>query len=140
MRCTTGNVGIIGWYVPGWMAEEHPDILDYKNLNKYADLFKTSESGDLASSSAATRRTSSTTRRSSRTSTSTSRSIFSGSEAATIKAFQQAVAEKKPLLGYFWDPQWLHSQVKLDRVKLPPFTEGCDADPRRSPATTRRRR
>ena len=41
----TGNVGIIGWYVPGWLAEEHPDILDYKNLNKYADEFKTSESG-----------------------------------------------------------------------------------------------
>ena len=41
-----GNVGIIGWYVPGWLAEEYPDILDYKNLNKYADKFKTSESGD----------------------------------------------------------------------------------------------
>ncbi len=31
-----GNVGIIGWYVPPWIAEEHPDILDYENLNKYA--------------------------------------------------------------------------------------------------------
>ena len=29
------------------MVDEHPDITDYKNLNKYADLFKTSESGDL---------------------------------------------------------------------------------------------
>ena len=42
----TGNVGIIGWYVPKWMVDEYPDITDYKNLNKYADLFKTSESGD----------------------------------------------------------------------------------------------
>ena len=41
-----GNVGIIGWYVPGWLAEEHPDILDYNNLNNYAEDFKTSESGD----------------------------------------------------------------------------------------------
>ena len=40
-----GNVGIIGWYVPPWLAEEHPDILDYKNLNKYAREFATSESG-----------------------------------------------------------------------------------------------
>ncbi len=31
-----GNVGIIGWFVPPWLAEEHPDILDYNNLNKYA--------------------------------------------------------------------------------------------------------
>ena len=41
----TGNVGIIDWYVPPWLAKEYPDILDYKNLNKYADQFKTSESG-----------------------------------------------------------------------------------------------
>ena len=27
------------------MAKKYPDITDYKNLNKYADLFKTSESG-----------------------------------------------------------------------------------------------
>ena len=32
----TGNIGIIGWYVPPWLAEEHPDILDWENLNEYA--------------------------------------------------------------------------------------------------------
>ncbi len=41
----TGNDGIIGWYVPPWMAEKYPDITDWKNLNKYADMFETSESG-----------------------------------------------------------------------------------------------
>jgi len=42
----TGNKGIIGWYVPPWLAKEHPDILDWNNLNKYATEFKTTESGD----------------------------------------------------------------------------------------------
>ena len=28
------------------MVEKYPDITDWNNLNKYADLFKTSESGD----------------------------------------------------------------------------------------------
>ena len=41
-----GVKGIIGWYVPGWMVDAHPDITDWNNLNKYADLFKTPESGD----------------------------------------------------------------------------------------------
>jgi glycine betaine/proline transport system substrate-binding protein len=40
-----GNVGIIGWFVPPWLAEEHPDILEWSNLNKYAKEFATSESG-----------------------------------------------------------------------------------------------
>ena len=44
-RVDRATSAIIGWYVPGWLAEEHPDILDYQNLNKYADEFKTSESG-----------------------------------------------------------------------------------------------
>ncbi len=43
---STGVKGQIGWYVPPWLAKEHPDILDWNNLNKYADKFKTSESGD----------------------------------------------------------------------------------------------
>ena len=33
---STGNKGIIGWYVPPWLAKAHPDITDWKNLNKYA--------------------------------------------------------------------------------------------------------
>jgi glycine betaine/proline transport system substrate-binding protein len=41
-----GVKGIIGWYVPKWMVDKYPDITDWNNLNKYADLFKTSESGD----------------------------------------------------------------------------------------------
>src|SRR6266496_3190496 len=41
---STGNKGVIGWYVPQWMVDKYPDIADYRNLNKYADLFKTSES------------------------------------------------------------------------------------------------
>jgi len=41
----TGNEGLIGWFVPQWMADKYPDITNWKNLNKYADMFKTSESG-----------------------------------------------------------------------------------------------
>ena len=39
-----GNIGLIGMYVPQWMADEYPDITDSANLNKYADLFKNDES------------------------------------------------------------------------------------------------
>jgi ABC-type proline/glycine betaine transport system substrate-binding protein len=39
-----GNIGVIGWYVPPWLAEAEPDVLDWENLNDYADDFATSES------------------------------------------------------------------------------------------------
>lgn len=124
----TGNVGIIAWYVPGWMVEEHPDITDYQNLNKYADLFKTSESGDLGQFLGSDPSYVQYDEALIKNLGLNFKVIFSGGEAATITAFQQAVQDKKPLIGYFWDPQWLHSQIKLERVKLPPYTEGCDAD------------
>lgn len=124
----TGNVGIIAWYVPGWMVEEHPDITDYQNLNKYADLFKTSESGDLGQFLGSDPSYVQYDEALIKNLGLNFKVIFSGGEAATITAFQQAVQDKKPLIGYFWDPQWLHSQIKLERVKLPPYTDGCDAD------------
>ena len=37
--------GHIGWFVPTYLAKQHPDITDWKNLNKYASLFRTAESG-----------------------------------------------------------------------------------------------
>ena len=124
----TGNIGIIGWYVPGWMVDQYPDITDYQNLNKYADLFKTSESGDLGQFLGADPSYVQYDEALVKNLGLNYKVIFSGGEAASITAFQQAEKDKKPLIGYFYDPQWLHSQIKLVRVNLPPYTAGCDAD------------
>jgi glycine betaine/proline transport system substrate-binding protein len=124
----TGNVGIIGWYVPTWMVEEHPDILDYKNLNKYADEFKTSESGDQGQFLGTDPSYVQYDEALIKNLDLNFKVIFTGSENATIEAIKQAVDQKKPLLFYWWDPQWLNSKVELSRVALPPYTEGCDAD------------
>jgi glycine betaine/proline transport system substrate-binding protein len=125
-----GITGIIGWYVPDWMVAEHPDILDWSNLNKYADLFKTSESGDKGQFLASDP-TFVTNDEALITNLKLNyKAVYSGSEAATITAFKTATEQKKPLLGYFYDPQWLHAQIKLDQVKLPAYTAGCDADPK----------
>ncbi len=124
----TGNIGIIAWYVPKWLVDEHPDITDYKNLNKYADLFKTSELGDLGQFLGSDPSYVQYDEALIKNLGLNFKVIFSGGEAATITAFQQSVTDKKPLIGYFWDPQWLHAQIDLVKVNLPPYTPGCDAD------------
>jgi glycine betaine/proline transport system substrate-binding protein len=127
----TGNQGEIGWYVPQWMVDEHPDITDWNNLNKYADLFKTSESGDkgqflAGDPSFVTNDAALVTNLKLNY-----KVVYSGSEAAIIKAAQQATAQKKPLLFYFYEPQWLFAKEKYVRVKLPEYKTGCDADPKK---------
>ena len=102
---STGVDGIIGWFVPPWLAAKYPDITDWNNLNKYADMFKTSESGgkgqlldgdpsfvtedeaiiaglDL-----------------------NYQVVYAGSEAALIDAFRKAEQNKTPFIGYFYSPQ-----------------------------------
>jgi glycine betaine/proline transport system substrate-binding protein len=124
----TGNIGQIGWWVPPWMVQQYPDITDWANLNKYADLFKTSESGgkgqlldgdpSFVTNDAALVENLDLNYQ----------VVYAGSEAALITAFRQAEQNKTPLLGYFYAPQWFLSEVDLQKVTLPPYTEGCDAD------------
>jgi glycine betaine/proline transport system substrate-binding protein len=126
---STGNKGVIGWYVPPWMAQQYPDITDWKNLNKYASLFKTSESGNQGQLLDGDPSFVTNDEALVKNLKLSYKVVYSGSEAAIITAFRQAEAQKKPLLAYFYEPQWFLSELKLVKVNLPPYTEGCDADP-----------
>jgi glycine betaine/proline transport system substrate-binding protein len=126
---STGVPGVIGWYVPPWMVEKYPDITDWNNLNKYADLFKTSESGGkgqlldgdpsyVTNDVALVKNLKLNFE-----------VVVGGSEAALIESFRKAEQNKTPLLAYFYSPQWFLNEIKLVKVNLPPYTAGCDADP-----------
>ena len=125
----TGNIGQIGWFVPPWMAEKYPDITDYQNLNKYADLFKTSESGGKGQILDGDPSYVTNDEALVKNLKLNYKVVYAGSEAALITAFRQAEAKKTPLIGYFYTPQWFMSEVKLVKVDLPKYTDGCDADP-----------
>jgi glycine betaine/proline transport system substrate-binding protein len=125
-----GVTGIIGWYVPGWMVDKYPDITDWNNLNKYASLFKTSESGDKGQFLASDPTFVTNDEALIANLKLDYKAIYSGSEAASVTAFQQADKDKTPLIGYFYTPQWLNAEVKLVKINFPPYTAGCDADPK----------
>jgi glycine betaine/proline transport system substrate-binding protein len=125
---STGNQGVIGWYVPPWMAEKYPDITDWKNLNKYADMFKTSESGGKGQLLDGDPSFVTNDEALVKNLNLNYKVVYAGSEPALIQAFRQAESKKTPLIGYFYDPQWFMSEVKLVKINLPPYTAGCDAD------------
>jgi glycine betaine/proline transport system substrate-binding protein len=125
----TGNTGVIGWYLPPWLAAAHPELKDWKNLNRFASMFKTSESGGkgqlldgdpsfVTNDEALVKNLGLDYK-----------VVYAGSETALIQAFRQAEARKKPVIGYFYEPQWLFNELKLVKVDLPPYTAGCDATP-----------
>jgi glycine betaine/proline transport system substrate-binding protein len=126
----TGNKGVIGWYVPPWMAKAYPDITDWQNLNKYADLFRTAKSagkGQLLDGDPTYVTNDASLVKNLRLDYSV---VYAGSEQALIEAFRAAEKGHQPLLGYFYSPQWLLSEIPLAHISLPAYTPGCDADPK----------
>jgi glycine betaine/proline transport system substrate-binding protein len=89
-----GAVGVIGWYVPGWLGEEHPEVLDWQNLNDFADEFQTSESGDqgqfLGSDPTYTQYDEAIIKNLGLD----FKVIFSGGETATVEAFEKGPGEQ----------------------------------------------
>ncbi|MGO4187898.1 ABC transporter substrate-binding protein [Pseudarthrobacter sp. TAF60_1] len=124
----TGNEGHIGWYVAPWMAEKYPDITDGKNLNKYASMLATSESGGKGQLLDGDPAFVTNDEALVKNLNLDYKVVFSGSEAALIQSFRTAEQNKTPILGYFYEPQWFLSQVPLKKVNLPAWTEGCDAN------------
>ena len=124
-----GNVGIIGWYVPPWLAEEYPDITNWENLNKYAENFATAETGDKGQLLDGDPSFVTNDEALVENLDLNFEVVYAGSEAALIQAFRQAEANKEWVIGYFYEPQWFLSEVPLVKVDLPKWEEGCDADP-----------
>lgn len=126
---STGNIGQIGWYVPPWMAQQYPDITDWHNLNKYAALFRTTESGgkgqlldgspSYVTNDAALVQNLGLNYK----------VVQGGSETALIASLRQAQQQRTPMLAYFYSPQWFLNEVPLVKVDLPRYTPGCDTDP-----------
>ena len=125
----TGNKGIIGWYIPPWLAEKYPDITDYKNLNKYANQFKTTESGGKGQLLDGDPSYVTNDEALVKNLDLNFKVVYAGSENALIEAFRTAEEQQKFLIGYFYEPQWFLSEIPLVHVSLPTYTEGCDADP-----------
>jgi glycine betaine/proline transport system substrate-binding protein len=128
---STGVKGVIGWYVAPWMVEKYPDLKDWHNLDKYAAMFKTSESGGkgqlldgdpsyVTNDEALVKNLGLDYK-----------VVQSGSETSLIQAFRQSEAQKKPLLAYFYEPQWLFDELKMVKIDLPPYKAGCDTDPQK---------
>jgi glycine betaine/proline transport system substrate-binding protein len=126
----TGNKGIIGWYVPPWMAKAHPDITDYRNLNEYAEEFKTSKTGGKGQFLAGDPSFVTNDEALVKNLGLDYQVSYAGSEDALIAAFRKAEKDKKPMIGYFYSPQWLLAELKLVKVDLPVYKPGCDADPK----------
>jgi glycine betaine/proline transport system substrate-binding protein len=124
-----GPTAKIGWYVPSFVMEEHPELATWEGFQdpEVAQLFATAETGDKGQFLMGDPSYVSYDEQIIANLELPLQFVVAGSEAAEITAVQQAVDAQEPLLFYFWQPHWLHSRVELSEVTLPDFTDECAA-------------
>jgi glycine betaine/proline transport system substrate-binding protein len=130
----TGNEGVIGWYVPKFFVDANPTILNAKTdptiLNTFADAFKTSESGGKGQILDGDPSFVTNDQGMINGFGLNYKVVYSGSEAASNKAIQAAINQNKPILAYYYTPNWFSSKVDLVHIELPAWTQGCDTNPK----------
>ncbi|MEU1824552.1 ABC transporter substrate-binding protein [Streptomyces abikoensis] len=130
-----GVTGHIGWWVPKYFADAHPDVLDWRNLNKYAAQLKTSESGGKGQLLDGSPSYVTNDKALVKNLKLDYQVVFAGSEAAQITQIKQFAKEKKPFLTYWYEPQWLFNEVPMVEVKLPEYTDACAEKGAKDPST-----
>jgi glycine betaine/proline transport system substrate-binding protein len=114
-----GNVGLIGMFVPQWMCDKYPDIADSANLNKYAEMFKTVESGGKGAWYEGPPGYTTIGEKMVSANKLNYKVINTGSEAALIDLLTKAGKNQMPALAYWYTPQYFNAKVKLCRVNFP---------------------
>lgn len=124
-----GNIGKIGMYVAPWMVEKYPDITDSKNLNKYADLFKTADSGGKGAWYEGPPGYTTIGEKMIAANKLNFKAISTGSEAALIETITKAEENKTPALIYWWEPGTLFVKLPgLDKARVNfPASDWTDA-------------
>jgi glycine betaine/proline transport system substrate-binding protein len=116
---SNGQEGLIGMYVPKWMADKYPDITDSANLNKYADLFKTSESGGKGAWLEGPPGYTTIGEKMIEANKLNFKAISTGSETALIQAMVDGQKNETPVLAYWWTPFYANALVETARINFP---------------------
>jgi len=124
-----GNIGKIGMFVAPWMVAKYPDITDSKNLNKYADLFKTADSGGKGAWYEGPPGYTTIGEKMISANKLNFKAISTGSEAALIDVLTKAEKNKTAALAYWWEPSTLFVKIPgLDKARVNfPVSDWTDA-------------
>jgi glycine betaine/proline transport system substrate-binding protein len=124
-----GPTGHIGWFIPKWIADAHPEYTSWVGLKTAAaaDYFKTAETGDKGQFLLGDPSYVSYDADIIKNLDLPFKVVQSGSEATLITSIATSIQDKKPLLFYFYTPQWANAKYPLVTVKLPAITAACTA-------------
>ncbi|HEX2421510.1 MAG TPA: ABC transporter substrate-binding protein [Acidimicrobiia bacterium] len=126
-----GAVGKIGWFVPQYVIDQHPDLATWEGFQDPANaaLFATAETGDQGRFLGTDPSYSQYDEAIINNLELPFEVVFSGSEAATVAELDARFAAEEPIVMYWWTPTAAVAKYNLVNVPLPEYSEECYADP-----------
>ena len=129
-----GVLGTQGWFVPRYVVEGDssrgitataPNLRSYQDLNEYAELFATSDTGDKGR--VLDFQPTWDNRNAERIDAMglNFQVVYSGSEGASFAELDAHYRRGDPLMLHMWAPHWTHAKYDMVQIELPPFIADC---------------
>jgi glycine betaine/proline transport system substrate-binding protein len=124
---SNGLTGHIGWFIPKYLLQKYPQFATWKGLKGHEKVFSSPEApqgmflgGDPSYEQKDTQLI--------QTLGLNLKHVTVGAETAEVARFSQLIAQKKPVIFYWWTPEYRNTELNLVEVKLPPRGPNCQDD------------
>jgi glycine betaine/proline transport system substrate-binding protein len=121
----SGVVGHIGWFIPTYLMKQHPEFKTWRGLKGKETLFKSPESGSqgmfLGGDPSYVQKDAQLIK----VLGLNFKFVSVGAEPAQVARWTQLYKQKKPVLFYWYTPQYLNSAYQLSEIQLPPRFKAC---------------
>lgn len=124
-----GVVGKIGWFVPKYVVDEHPELATWEGFKKpeNAALFKTAETGEQGQFLGGDPSWVQYDEQIIKNLGLNLKVVYAGSEQSILAAVDAAYNRKQPVLIYFYKPHSAFAKYDLVNVTLPEHSAECYA-------------
>jgi glycine betaine/proline transport system substrate-binding protein len=124
---SNGLTGHIGWFIPRYLLKQYPEFATWKGLKGHEKVFASPEApqgmflgGDPSYEQKDTQLIQDLGLN--------LKHVTVGAETAEVARFSQLIAQKKPVIFYWWTPEYRNTSLDLVEVKLPPRGKNCQDD------------
>jgi glycine betaine/proline transport system substrate-binding protein len=123
-----GVEGHIGWYIPQYLLDENPAFASWEGLKGQESIFKTPESGSQGMFLGGDPSYVQKDKELIEALDLNLKHVTAGAEPAQVARWTQLYKQEKPVIFYWYTPQFLNQQYELAEVKLPERTANCKDD------------
>jgi len=117
-----GPNGNIGWYVPTYLLQQHPELATWKGVKKDWKLFVTPQSSPQGQFLDGSPSYVTNDQALVKNLGINLKVVFAGTEAAQLTEIESDYKAKKPVLFYWYTPQYQNAIYKFSQVSLPAWT------------------